>query len=719
MSAESIAAALGRSTPKAGGGFMACCPAHKDKNPSLAIDEKNDNLLLKCFAGCSQEAVIDALKSRGLWPGAERTHTSTSTAPRTASTQQIWTPILPVPADAPAPPLKHHRHGEPSGVWHYKSTDSDLLHLVCRFDTPDGKQVLPLTYCTNGTRKEWRWQALPDHRPLYGLETIGNADRVLIVEGEKTADAARRMLSTKFRSYPPVLTWSGGSNAVRKTDWSPLAGKNITIWPDADDPGMKAALVLIEVLEAIGCTVKVVEPPADVAKGWDLANAELEGWTRQQTLDFLAGSITAAEYREKHKAAAPAEESFGSNDTEPERKLSLAEKLRPGSYYASLVLQINWIIQGFIPELAVILLFGRGGMGKTTLLMQIFGAVAKGLELFGIQTSKKTVIYVDYENSLPVLAERCRNIDTSGILFLDSTSKPPQLDRPEKAQYLELLEAHPGAVIIFDTLKSSHSGAENDSQDMSAVMGFLRELRDAGATVIILHHTPKGNSRQYKGSGAIFDLCDHVLALYPVKKPGDESEVEDDDDADLTYRFGTSQKTRYEPARMFLSFDSESRRFVTAQDPDTQHIETIKLAMQRLDLKGTIINQKSLLDELSGKIPQKKVCSLLMTGTGIHWKAEKGSHNANIYTPIEEGNSVPQFRTPIYPCQTAELNLEQSTEASNLAKLDKIDARQTPIVTEFGSSSNLFCQTAELENPQTVIKLEDSDILFEGGNDAR
>lgn len=51
---------------------MARCPAHKDGTPSLHVTEKHPGLvLLRCFGGCDQGAVIEALRSRGLWP--ERT----------------------------------------------------------------------------------------------------------------------------------------------------------------------------------------------------------------------------------------------------------------------------------------------------------------------------------------------------------------------------------------------------------------------------------------------------------------------------------------------------------------------------------------------------------------------------------------------------------------------------------------------------------------------
>jgi hypothetical protein len=50
------------------GRWMARCPAHDDRTPSLSISERNGKALLHCFAGCEQRAVIEALRARGLWP---------------------------------------------------------------------------------------------------------------------------------------------------------------------------------------------------------------------------------------------------------------------------------------------------------------------------------------------------------------------------------------------------------------------------------------------------------------------------------------------------------------------------------------------------------------------------------------------------------------------------------------------------------------------------
>src|SRR5262249_14281390 len=66
MTAETVAKALGGR--KSGSAWMALCPAHKDREPSLSItDADNGKVLVRCHVGCDQEQVIAALRSRGLW----------------------------------------------------------------------------------------------------------------------------------------------------------------------------------------------------------------------------------------------------------------------------------------------------------------------------------------------------------------------------------------------------------------------------------------------------------------------------------------------------------------------------------------------------------------------------------------------------------------------------------------------------------------------------
>jgi putative DNA primase/helicase len=71
MTAETIANALGGR--KAGAYWIARCPAHDDRTPSLSIREGDGGkLLVHCHAGCEQAQVIAALRGRGLWPSVDR-----------------------------------------------------------------------------------------------------------------------------------------------------------------------------------------------------------------------------------------------------------------------------------------------------------------------------------------------------------------------------------------------------------------------------------------------------------------------------------------------------------------------------------------------------------------------------------------------------------------------------------------------------------------------
>ncbi|OFZ50409.1 MAG: hypothetical protein A2381_13510 [Bdellovibrionales bacterium RIFOXYB1_FULL_37_110] len=52
---------------KSGNGYLGNCPCHPDNNPSLSVNCVNGTILLKCHAGCSQEKLIDYLRSKDLW----------------------------------------------------------------------------------------------------------------------------------------------------------------------------------------------------------------------------------------------------------------------------------------------------------------------------------------------------------------------------------------------------------------------------------------------------------------------------------------------------------------------------------------------------------------------------------------------------------------------------------------------------------------------------
>lgn len=62
MSAEPLISRLAKVKQTGRGNWLACCPAHEDKRPSMTIREVEDGrVLVHCFAGCSAAEIIQAV----------------------------------------------------------------------------------------------------------------------------------------------------------------------------------------------------------------------------------------------------------------------------------------------------------------------------------------------------------------------------------------------------------------------------------------------------------------------------------------------------------------------------------------------------------------------------------------------------------------------------------------------------------------------------------
>ena len=70
-----------------------------------------------------------------------------------------WTPIVPVPTDAPPPPARHPTLGQPTETYTYCAADGQANGYVMRFEHAGGKEFRPLTFCRHpgGIFRDWRW----------------------------------------------------------------------------------------------------------------------------------------------------------------------------------------------------------------------------------------------------------------------------------------------------------------------------------------------------------------------------------------------------------------------------------------------------------------------------------------------------------------------------------------------------------------------------------
>lgn len=207
-------------------------------------------------------------------------------------TGESWRPILPVP-DGVTLEIPGAPGSAPSQLWRYKDASGRLLGAVCRWDTPKKKKILPLSYCENAEgERTWRFKQFPEPRPLYRLDDLAARATVtvLICEGEKTADAAVALFPHMVATTSP-----GGANAAGRADWSPLAGRQLFIWPDKDEPGAGYAEAVARLAHGAGArSVRVVKIPAGFPDHWDLADAPPEGIGA----DDLRALLHAAEARE-------------------------------------------------------------------------------------------------------------------------------------------------------------------------------------------------------------------------------------------------------------------------------------------------------------------------------------------------------------------------------------------------------------------------------------
>lgn len=159
--------------------------------------------------------------------------------------------------------------------WEYRDAIGRLLFYVCRFTKTDfsGKLYRKLAYFgpTEGWRLETKNYSIPTPWPLYGLEDLLHRPDapVLVVEGEKACDAARKLLPQYV-----VIAWPGGGQAAPHVDWSPLSGRKVTLWPDNDKPGLDAMQRVMAILtRSLTADVAVVETAKlPVGLGWDLAD---------------------------------------------------------------------------------------------------------------------------------------------------------------------------------------------------------------------------------------------------------------------------------------------------------------------------------------------------------------------------------------------------------------------------------------------------------------
>lgn len=317
------ASQFGLKLEKDGREFVACCPFHSEDTASFTIFTGKDSVQrFHCF-GCGKHGdVVDyvqelkgvdfreAIKILGGGktdrPNVERVK---------VEVRDIYAGIVPsdpageIVVGKQIPLYNPKRVGTdmvwgkftPSMVFPYRRADQSLMGYVLRRDMQDGKETPMVMWVRLPDGKEcWARFPFSKPRPLYGLDELRDARQAIVVEGEKCRD---QLAAATGRT---VVSWAGGTQGVKHTDWTPLAKRNVVIWPDADKPGLATADEIARILTDLGCTVRVMDVMRDdPAKGWDAADAMADGWDKGTIDEFMR--TTVRPWSPPVAAGAPAE----------------------------------------------------------------------------------------------------------------------------------------------------------------------------------------------------------------------------------------------------------------------------------------------------------------------------------------------------------------------------------------------------------------------------
>lgn len=173
------------------GSWVALCPAHDDREPSLSVAEGDDGrALLKCFAGCDTESIVKAL---GL--------TMADLFEQRNGVRREFVSTPPKP-HATAQPCNLENYARLKGLpvdWLKKQGLSDRRHqygpaIRMVYHAPDGSEAAvrfrtALEKAEDGPDNRFRWRS-GSKVMLYGLERlekIKEAGYVVLVEGESDA----------------------------------------------------------------------------------------------------------------------------------------------------------------------------------------------------------------------------------------------------------------------------------------------------------------------------------------------------------------------------------------------------------------------------------------------------------------------------------------------------------------------------------------------------
>ena len=393
----------------------------------------------------------------------------------------------------------------------YIAESGELAYQVVRYMPKTFRQRRP-----DGSGG-WKWN-LDDVRLVpYRLPDLRSATDVVIVEGEKDADALADLgicATTKpmgSGSWPDELT-------------PYFEGKRVWVVPDNDDVGRKTADRTAAALGSVAASVTV----ADLCAGMR-AKADVSDWLAANDADGLMPALRSFEPRLRVVASG-----FSANDM---------RAVEPRQW-----LYGKHLIRGYVSATV-----SPGGVGKTTLELIEAIALATARPLLGVPVKERVrVWHYNLEDPRDELMRRvwaiCEHfgippVELEGWLFLDSgrdckmiVAEPVDgvvVPAVAAEQVIEQMQRWDIGVLQVDPLVKAHWAEENDNKQIDAVLDVFADIaKRCGAAVDLVHHTRKppsgfvataGDINTARGAGALAGAVRSARTITPMSEKESEA----------------------------------------------------------------------------------------------------------------------------------------------------------------------------------------------------
>ena len=297
--------------------------------------------------------------------------------------------------------------------------------------------------------------------------------------------------------------------------------------------------------------------------------------------------------------------------------------------------EVPWRNRDLTADGKVTTLAGQGGDGKSWVAQALAQGVYEGTEVAGIACTKGRGLLFDAEAGKDEVVRRFRLAATPAEAIAVYDADGLHIVR-DQAYFRAVIERERPQLVIFDSLRTLASGADEDSsRDMEPIMGALRRMaRSLEVAVLLIHHRGKGDP-PYRGSSVIRDQTDLMFML--ARERGDPERA--------TRRYLEPVKFRAgrEPARRWLNIDTDDQgRMVvsTAEAYMAGSGNSVRDSLREalVDLLGGDYHPRAWYAKELGKHPQNQLVGELLselTAAGVaHHRQGKGWRRASGQTHL-------------------------------------------------------------------------------------